>query len=216
MSARHPRLDRRKCCSPYCRKPLQVSIIMMIFSQINGVNMILLYGPTILNDAGISFGSNSVLTSVPNYLTIFVATLISFPLIQRYSRRGFLIASTLGMALSHFVDGNAARGARPGVDGTHTDDAGGRHVHLGARTAQLDYRVGDLSNRVRSPALAIVCVFLFGSSFGYGTAVPDCDGLAAPDHRDAGRHVCRICAVSACSGSVFTWRMMPETEGCQP
>ena len=49
---------------PYCRRPLQLSIILMVFSQVNGVNMMLLYAPTILNAAGVSFGSHSVLSVI--------------------------------------------------------------------------------------------------------------------------------------------------------
>ncbi len=52
-------------------KIIIIVTIFMIFSQINGVNMMLLYAPSILKDLGISIGSEAILESLPIYLFIF-------------------------------------------------------------------------------------------------------------------------------------------------
>ncbi len=167
---------------------------MMIFSQINGVNMILLYGPTILNDAGISFGSNSVLSSFPTYLTIFVATLISFPLINRYSRRGLLIASVLGMAFSHLLMATLLAVHAPALTVLIPMMLGAGTFTLGL--APLSWIIvseifpnrvqkSGARHRVRVPVRLLVCD---------SADFPDGDGLAAADHRHAGPHVRRVCA----------------------
>ena len=197
---------------PYCRKPLQVSIILMIFSQVNGVNMILLYGPTILNDAGISFGANSVLTAMPTYLTIFVATIISFPLIHRYSRRGLLIASTVGMAFSHLLMATLLALHAPALSmlvpmmlaaGSFT-----------AGLAPLSWIIVSeiFPNRVRSQALAIVCVFLFGSNSLTALVFPTVmDWMRQTTGTPAGMYVLFAAVCLSCAW--FVWRVMPETKG---
>jgi len=93
----------RELFQPGIKIALFIGIVLMIFSQINGVNMMLLYAPTILADAGISIGSNAILTSIPVYLFIFICTVIAFGLIKRFSRRGLLITSILFMALGHII-----------------------------------------------------------------------------------------------------------------
>lgn len=197
---------------PYCRKPLQVSIILMIFSQVNGVNMMLLYGPTILNDAGISFGSNSVLSAVPNYLTILVATIISFPLIHRYSRRGILIASTLGMGFSHLLMATLLALHAPALSVLAPMMLGAGTFTLGLAPLSWIIVSEIFPNRVRSQALAIVCVFLFGSSFLTAQVFPMAmDWLRQTTGTSAAMYV--VFAFVCVSCSWFVWRVMPETKG---
>ena len=197
---------------PYCRRPLQLSIILMIFSQINGVNMILLYGPTILNDAGISFGSNSVLTAMPTYLMILVATIISFPLIHRYSRRGLLIASALGMGCSHLLMAALLASHAPALSVLVPMMLGAGTFTLGLAPLSWIIVSEIFPNRVRSQALAIVCVFLFGSSFLTVQAFPIAmDWLRQTTGTPAGMYV--VFAAVCVSCAWFVWRFMPETKG---
>lgn len=197
---------------PYCRKPLQASIILMIFSQVNGVNMMLLYGPTILNDAGISFGSNSVLSAVPNYLTILVATIISFPLIHRYSRRGLLIASTLGMGFSHLLMATLLALHAPALSVLAPMMLGAGTFTLGLAPLSWIIVSEIFPNRVRSQALAIVCVFLFGSSFLTAQVFPMAmDWLRQTTGTSAPMYV--VFAMVCVSCALFVWRVMPETKG---
>jgi len=197
---------------PYCRKPLQVSIIMMIFSQINGVNMILLYGPTILNDAGVSFGANSILSSLPTYMTIFVATLISFPLINRYSRRGLLIASVLGMAFSHLLMATLLAVHAPALSVLIPMMLGAGTFTVGLAPLSWIIVSEIFPNRVRSPALAVVCVFLFGSSSLTVQLFPMAmDWLRQTTGTPALMYV--VFAAICASCAVFTWKVMPETKG---
>jgi sugar porter (SP) family MFS transporter len=197
---------------PYCRKPLEASIILMIFSQVNGVNMILLYGPIILQDAGISFGSNSVLTSVPDYLMIFVATLVSFPLIHRYSRRGLLIASVLGMAAGHVLLAVLLAAHAPALWVLVPMMIGAGAFTVGLAPLSWIIVSEIFPNRVRSHALAIVCVFLFGSSFVTAWAFPVAmDWLRQKTGTPAGMYL--VFAAVCVSCALFVWRKMPETKG---
>jgi MFS family permease len=197
---------------PYCRQPLKVAIIMMIFSQINGVNMILLYGPTILNDAGISFGSNSILSALPTYLTIFFATLLSFPLINRYSRRGLMIASVLGMAGSHLLMATLLALHAPALTVLIPMMLGAGTFTLGLAPLSWIIVSEIFPNRVRSSALAVVCVFLFGSSAITVQLFPMAmDWLRQTTGTPALMYVVFAAICTSCA--VFTWKVMPETKG---
>src|SRR5690606_2299071 len=88
---------------PGIRRALIIGIVIMVFSQINGVNMILLYAPTIMTEVGISFGSNAILSSIPVYLLILLTTILAFPFIKRFSRRGLLMGGVAFMVLGHVI-----------------------------------------------------------------------------------------------------------------
>ena len=49
---------------PGVRLALIIGIALMVFSQINGVNMILLYTPTLFMEAGITAAPDAILNSV--------------------------------------------------------------------------------------------------------------------------------------------------------
>jgi SP family arabinose:H+ symporter-like MFS transporter len=67
-------------------------------------------------------------------------------------------------------------------------------------------------NRVRSYALAIVCVFLFGSSFLTAQLFPMAmDWLRQMTGTPALMYV--VFAVICISCAVFVWRVLPETKG---
>lgn len=197
---------------PYCRKPLQLSIILMIFSQVNGVNMILLYAPTILRDAGISFGSHAVLSAVPAYLMILIATLLSFPVIHRYSRRGVLIVSTIGMALSHVLMASLLALHAPAISVLAPMMLAAFTFTLGLAPLSWIIVAEIFPNRVRSHALAIVCVFLFGSSFITAQVFPMAmNWLRVTTGSSGGMYL--VFAAICLSCAVFVWRMLPETKG---
>ncbi|WP_333865119.1 MFS transporter, partial [Chitinophaga sp.] len=73
----------RELFQPGIKTALFIGIVIMIFSQINGVNMMLMYAPSILAESGISVGSNAILSSIPIYLLIFLTTILAFGLIRR-------------------------------------------------------------------------------------------------------------------------------------
>ena len=67
-------------------------------------------------------------------------------------------------------------------------------------------------NRVRSAALAVVCVFLFGSSFLTAQLFPMAmEWFRQTTGTPAGMYV--IFALICVSCAFFVWRMMPETKG---
>jgi sugar porter (SP) family MFS transporter len=88
---------------PGVRRALVIGLVLMVFSQINGVNMILLYTPTLFMEAGITSASDAILNSVYVTCWITLCTVIAFWLTARFGRRPILIVGTIGMAAGHVL-----------------------------------------------------------------------------------------------------------------
>jgi sugar porter (SP) family MFS transporter len=93
----------RELLRPGVRVAVLVGIVLMVFSQINGVNMILIYTPLLLLEAGMKSAPSAILNTVCVDLCILICTLIAFWLIRRFSRRSILITGTLAMAVGHLL-----------------------------------------------------------------------------------------------------------------
>jgi MFS family permease len=152
------------------------------------------------------------LTAMPTYLTILVATIISFPLIHRYSRRGLLIASTLAMGFSHVLMATLLASHAPALFVLVPMMLGAGSFTLGLAPLSWIIVSEIFPNRVRSQALAIVCAFLFGSSFLTALVFPlAMDWLRQTAGTPAGMYV--VFAAVCVSCAWFAWRVMPETKG---
>jgi sugar porter (SP) family MFS transporter len=88
---------------PGIRRAVWIGIALMVFSQVNGVNMILLYTPTLFMEAGLSNAPDAILNSVIIDVWITVCTVIAFWLTKQFGRRPILIAGTLAMACGHLL-----------------------------------------------------------------------------------------------------------------
>ena len=63
---------------PGLRLALLIGVLLMVFSQINGVNMILIYTPTLFMEAGIATAPDAILNSVYIDTWITLCTLVAF------------------------------------------------------------------------------------------------------------------------------------------
>jgi sugar porter (SP) family MFS transporter len=88
---------------PGIRFAVVIAVLLMVFSQINGVNMILIYTPTLFKEAGIKEAPDAILNSVIIDTWITICTVIAFWLIRTFTRRSILICGTLGMACGHLL-----------------------------------------------------------------------------------------------------------------
>lgn len=202
----------RELLKPGMKTALIIGILIMIYSQVNGVNMMLLYAPTILLEAGINIGSSAILTSIPIYVFIFVCTVIAFGLLKKYSRRGLLITSISFMALSHLVmainlyqEWSAIYTLIPMLIGTGAFTLG---------FAPLSWIIVSeiFPNKIRSKALAVVCFFLYASSFATAQLFPMLtDWFHAKFGNSSGVYL--IFAAICISAVIFSWKMVPETKG---
>ncbi|WP_343701227.1 sugar porter family MFS transporter [Chitinophaga sp.] len=197
---------------PGIRTAVIIGTILMIFSQINGVNMILLYAPTIMAEAGVSMGSSAILSSIPVYFVIFLCTLLAFPLIKKFSRRGLLIASVSLMALGHLVMAVNLQLGWPPMYTLIPMLIGTGAFTLGFAPLSWIIVSEIFPTRIRSKALAVVCFFLYLSSFLIAQFFPVITDYFTRNFGNAAGVYLLFAAV--CSACVwFSWKKVPETKG---
>jgi SP family arabinose:H+ symporter-like MFS transporter len=197
---------------PGLRRALIIGIVLMIFSQINGVNMMLMYGPTILAEAGISVSSSAILSSIPVYVFIFICTIAAFGLIKRFSRRGLLITSVLLMAFGHVVMAVNLQQSWPPLFTLVPMLIGTGSFTLGLAPLSWIIVSEIFPNRTRGKALGIVCFFLYAASFITAQVFPMITNWFDVHYNSsAGAYwifagICLTCAL-------FAWKFIPETKG---
>ena len=65
--------------------------------------MMLLYGPSILQNAGIGSASDAIFFTIFLNLFILASTLVAFWIVRRFGRRPILILGVIGMATGHLL-----------------------------------------------------------------------------------------------------------------
>ena len=196
---------------PGIRRAMIIGIVLMVFSQINGVNMLLIYTPSILIEAGISDASAALFNSLFACLTILICTMIAFWIVAHLGRRPILISGVVVMAIGHLVLGEFFI--------KHYSPL----LILGAIvicTAAFTLSLAPLSwlivaeiypNRIRGKAMAVVTFFLFTSSCICTTLHPI---MTAWFQKTFGSYggaywvysaICWVCVV-------FCWKCIPETK----
>lgn len=202
----------RELFQPGIRLALFVGVVLMIFSQINGVNMMLLYAPTILAEAGISMGSSAILSSIPVYLLILITTIIAFPLIKRFSRRGLLIVSVVCMSIGHIIMAVHLQQHWPPLFTLIPMLIGAGSFTLGLAPLSWVIVSEIFPNKVRGKALAVVCFFLYTASFVTAQFFPMLTNWFMNKFGSASGVYWMFAGVCAFA-ALFSWKMVPETKG---
>ena len=81
--------------------PLFVSLMIAACNQLTGINVLLQYAPLIIQKAGLSSASDSMLGTVGIGLVNFFATILSFFFIDWFGRRRLLIIGTTGIIIAY-------------------------------------------------------------------------------------------------------------------
>lgn len=201
----------RELFQPGIRYAIVVACILMIFSQVNGVNMMLLYASKILVEAGVGSVSNALLNSLFVYFLIFLCTIVAFWLVAKFSRRRIVIVGALGMALGHVVMAYAF------------STASSPYVALIAMliaTGAFTLTLAPLSwvivseffpNRVRGKCMGIVTFCLFTSSFICAWAFPNLTDYFQNSYGSQGGAYLVFAGICAAC-SAFVWKFVPETK----
>nr|WP_262915410.1 sugar porter family MFS transporter [Niabella ginsengisoli] len=86
------------------RKAMIVGILLPLFSQFSGINAIIYYGPSILNDAGVSM-NNSLMSQVVFGVANMLFTLLAIWKVDTLGRRPLYIYGTLGATIALVLTG---------------------------------------------------------------------------------------------------------------
>jgi len=98
------KVSYRTLFEPQWRKALIIGILLPLFSQFSGINAIIYYGPSILNNAGISL-SNSLLSQIIFGGANMLFTLIAIWKVDSLGRRPLYLVGTAGATISLLLTG---------------------------------------------------------------------------------------------------------------
>ena len=188
-----------------------VGVVLMIFQQVNGVNMMLLYGPSILQDAGIGSASDAIFFTIFLNLFILAATVVAFALVRRFGRRQILMTGVAGMAAGHLLmAANFFRGGSPFVNLAAMILAAGSFTLSLAPVGWIV--VSEIyPNRIRAKALAVVCCLLYLASFLCAQFFPMITAACAERAGHPGAAYLLFAAICL-SCVAFVWKWLPETK----
>lgn len=196
---------------PGIRVAVLLGIILMIFQQINGVNAIFIYSPTIFMDAGLTSASSAILRSVYLYSWIIVCTITAFFLITRFSRRGILITTVSGIAVGHLLMAINFQFEMPPLFALGVIFWSAACFTLGL--APLGWVVLSelFPNRIRGKAMSLACFLMFLCNFIDKQVFPISlqfftDRFGSP----AGTYLLYAAICLCCVW--FVWRFLPETK----
>jgi sugar porter (SP) family MFS transporter len=95
--AKRQNVTARELLSPRLRGALTLGVLLAVFQQVTGINTVIYYAPTLLNDAGLG-SSAALLANVVNGAVNVGMTIVAIRLLDRVGRRTLLITGTCGMA----------------------------------------------------------------------------------------------------------------------
>ena len=202
----------RELFEPGIKTALFVGIVLMIFSQINGVGVTMLYAPSIIGELGINTGSQAILNSLPIFILILICTIISFKLIDRYSRRGLLITSIAFIALSNLIMAINLQQHWPPLVTLIPMLLGAGAFTIGLAPLSWVIVAEIFPNRVRSKAMGIVCFFLYLASYTVVQFFPILTQWFTK-HFNSMAGMYWIFLVISLAAILFCWKFIPETKG---
>ena len=96
---------------PAIKAALVVGLGLAILQQITGINTVIYYAPTIIQDTGIDSDSSAILASLGVGIINVLMTIVALRLLDRRGRREMLFIGVAGMSLSLFLLGVAFIGS---------------------------------------------------------------------------------------------------------
>ncbi len=105
----------RDLLRPAVKMALVVGIGLAVLQQITGINTVIYYAPTIIQQTGIDSASSAILASLGVGIINVIMTVVALRLLDRVGRRSLLFIGVSGMSASLFLLGCAFLG---GVDST--------------------------------------------------------------------------------------------------
>lgn len=96
---------------PAIKAALLVGIGLAVLQQITGINTVIYYAPTIIQDTGINSDSSAILASLGVGIINVLMTVVALRLLDKRGRRELLFIGVAGMSISLFALGAAFLGS---------------------------------------------------------------------------------------------------------
>ena len=200
------RVDLRELLEPKMLKVLLVGVVLAVFQQWCGINVIFQYGSRIFADAGYEVSGilfNIVITGVVGVLMTFVA----IATVDRWGRRGLMLSGAIGLAVIYLFTGWAYHFGLKGVVPV---------ALVVAAIACYCYSLAPITwvilseifpNRIRGAAMSVSVVALWLGNFLLSQTFPKM-------YQSLGLANCFWVYAAICfCGFIFIWKRLPETKG---
>lgn len=189
----------------YGWKVLIIGILLSVFQQFVGINVVLYYAPTIFK--GLGFGNDAAMwqTVIMGFVNI-VFTLVAIFTVDKFGRKPLLIIGSIGMAIGMFAIGILAYNKIIGISTL---------VFIIIYSASFMMSWGPICwvliseifpNTIRGKAVAIAVAAQWISNFLVSSTFPVLEHFSIP-------FTYCLYGVMSVLSALFVWKMVPETKG---
>jgi len=189
----------------YGWKVLIIGVLLSVFQQIVGINVVLYYAPTIFK--GLGFGSDAAMwqTVIMGFINI-IFTLVAIFTVDKFGRKPLLIIGSIGMSVGMFA---IALLAYLNIIGIST------LIFIVIYTASFMMSWGPICwvmiseifpNTIRGKAVAIAVAAQWISNFIVSSTFPALQSISIS-------FTYCLYGVMSVLSALFVWKMVPETKG---
>jgi len=189
----------------YGWKVLIIGILLSVFQQVVGINVVLYYAPTIFKGLGFGTGAAMYQTVIMGFVNI-VFTLVAIFTVDKFGRKPLLIIGSVGMAIGMFAIGLLAHLQIIGVSTL---------VFIVIYSASFMMSWGPICwvliseifpNTIRGKAVAIAVAAQWISNFIVSASFPSLESFSIT-------FTYCLYGVMSVLSILFVWKMVPETKG---
>ncbi|MFZ4582568.1 MAG: D-xylose transporter XylE [Paludibacter sp.] len=189
----------------YGWKVLVIGILLSVFQQAVGINVVLYYAPTIFK--GLGFGNDAAMyqTVIMGFINI-IFTLVAIFTVDKFGRKPLLIIGSVGMAIGMFAIGLLAYLQIIGVSTL---------IFIVIYSASFMMSWGPICwvliseifpNTIRGKAIAIAVAAQWISNFIVSATFPSLEAFSIT-------FTYVLYGVMSVLSAIFVWKMVPETKG---
>lgn len=189
----------------YGWKVLVIGILLSVFQQAVGINVVLYYAPTIFK--GLGFGNDAAMyqTVIMGFINI-IFTLVAIFTVDKFGRKPLLIIGSVGMAIGMFAIGLLAHLQIIGMSTL---------VFIVIYSASFMMSWGPICwvliseifpNTIRGKAIAIAVAAQWISNFIVSATFPSLEAFSIT-------FTYVLYGVMSVLSALFVWKMVPETKG---
>ncbi|MEI6555170.1 MAG: D-xylose transporter XylE [Paludibacter sp.] len=189
----------------YGWKVLIIGILLSVFQQVVGINVVLYYAPTIFKKLGAGNDAAMYQTVIMGFINI-VFTLVAIFTVDKFGRKPLLIIGSVGMAIGMFAIGLLAYLQIIGVSTL---------IFIVIYSASFMMSWGPICwvliseifpNTVRGKAVAIAVAAQWIANFVVSSTFPSLEAFSIT-------FTYCLYGVMSVLSAIFVWKMVPETKG---
>jgi len=205
--------EKKERLLAYGWKVLIIGVLLSVFQQAVGINVVLYYAPTIFKGLGFGTGAAMYQTVIMGFINI-VFTLVAIFTVDKFGRKPLLIISSVGMAIGMFAIGILAYFAGDLIADSPVIGMS-MLVFIVIYSASFMMSWGPICwvliseifpNTIRGKAVAIAVAAQWISNFIVSSTFPALQSVSMT-------FTYSLYGVMSVLSIIFVWKMVPETKG---